>query len=235
MTGRSLSLLDPTYASKYIPIIASVSEHQPPSWPSYFTDLQARPPCLQGLQVFRQQAFCSYILVLCVIPITICVFTAALMLVLYFQCLYLQVTNQVVSKSSDIASRSNHTLLKNCSSPENASTNCKLVRMVIVQAATLLMPAGLIAAFRPLTHASLFLVLYGVTAIYFSGVMVRTALRTCVLTHAPLVLYCLIATPLSCIMHNGMRTRPAESCAYTWLCWGSNRHATLRPKVCIGA
>ena len=40
--GRSLSLLDPTYASKYIPIIASVSEHQPPSWPSYFTDLQVR-------------------------------------------------------------------------------------------------------------------------------------------------------------------------------------------------
>jgi hypothetical protein len=37
--GRSLSLLDPTYASKYIPIIASVSEHQPPSWSSYFTDL----------------------------------------------------------------------------------------------------------------------------------------------------------------------------------------------------
>ena len=37
--GRSLSLLDPTYASKYIPIIASVSEHQPPAWPSYFTDL----------------------------------------------------------------------------------------------------------------------------------------------------------------------------------------------------
>ena len=37
--GRSLSLLDPTYASKYIPIIASVSEHQPPAWTSYFTDL----------------------------------------------------------------------------------------------------------------------------------------------------------------------------------------------------
>lgn len=30
-TGRSLSLLDPTYASKHIPIIASVSEHQPTS------------------------------------------------------------------------------------------------------------------------------------------------------------------------------------------------------------
>ncbi|CAI5463171.1 unnamed protein product [Closterium sp. Yama58-4] len=39
-TGRSLSLLDPTYASKYIPIIASVSEHQPPMWTSYFMDLQ---------------------------------------------------------------------------------------------------------------------------------------------------------------------------------------------------
>jgi dolichyl-diphosphooligosaccharide--protein glycosyltransferase len=38
--------------------------------------------------------------------------------------------------------------------------------------ATLLMPAGLLAAFRPLTDASLFLVLYGVTAVYFSGVMV---------------------------------------------------------------
>ncbi|CAH1414140.1 unnamed protein product [Lactuca virosa] len=38
-SGRSLSLLDPTYASKYIPIIASVSEHQPPTGPSYFMDL----------------------------------------------------------------------------------------------------------------------------------------------------------------------------------------------------
>lgn len=28
-----------TYASKYIPIIASVSEHQPPTWPSYFMDI----------------------------------------------------------------------------------------------------------------------------------------------------------------------------------------------------
>lgn len=31
--------LDRTYASKYIPIIASVSEHQPPTWPSYFMDI----------------------------------------------------------------------------------------------------------------------------------------------------------------------------------------------------
>ncbi len=87
--GRSLSLLDPTYASKYIPIIASVSEHQPPAWPSYFTDI--------------------HILVL-------------------------------------------------------------------------LVPAGLAACFKPLSDASLFLILYGVTAVYFSGVMVGSHpfLSTCV-------------------------------------------------------
>jgi Oligosaccharyl transferase STT3 subunit len=32
-------MCDRTYASKYIPIIASVSEHQPPTWPSYFMDI----------------------------------------------------------------------------------------------------------------------------------------------------------------------------------------------------
>ncbi|GLD93804.1 hypothetical protein PINS_up002409 [Pythium insidiosum] len=43
-TGRSLTLLDPTYASKYIPIIASVSEHQPTTWTSYFFDLHVLVP-----------------------------------------------------------------------------------------------------------------------------------------------------------------------------------------------
>lgn len=37
--GRSMTLLDPTYASKYIPIIASVSEHQPTAWSNYMMDL----------------------------------------------------------------------------------------------------------------------------------------------------------------------------------------------------
>ncbi|GBG71322.1 hypothetical protein CBR_g8744 [Chara braunii] len=82
-SGRSLSLLDPTYASKYIPIIASVSEHQPPTWPSYFMDIH----------------------------------------ILAF-----------------------------------------------------LVPAGFVACFLPLSDASLFLVLYGVTSVYFSGVMVRLML-----------------------------------------------------------
>ncbi|KAJ3670976.1 hypothetical protein LUZ60_008402 [Juncus effusus] len=82
-SGRSLSLLDPTYASKYIPIIASVSEHQPPTWPSYFMDIN----------------------------------------VLAF-----------------------------------------------------LVPAGIVSCFLPLSDASSFVVLYLVTSVYFSGVMVRLML-----------------------------------------------------------
>ncbi len=43
-SGRSLTLLDPTYASKYLPIIASVSEHQPTTWTSFFFDLHILVP-----------------------------------------------------------------------------------------------------------------------------------------------------------------------------------------------
>jgi len=38
-SGRSLTLLDPTYASKYIPIIASVGEHQPTTWAAFYFSL----------------------------------------------------------------------------------------------------------------------------------------------------------------------------------------------------
>ncbi|GBG67744.1 hypothetical protein CBR_g872 [Chara braunii] len=37
-TGRFYSLLDPTYAKDHIPIIASVSEHQPTTWASFLFD-----------------------------------------------------------------------------------------------------------------------------------------------------------------------------------------------------
>ena len=37
-SGRSMTLLDPSYAKKYVPIIASVSEHQPTNWATYFFD-----------------------------------------------------------------------------------------------------------------------------------------------------------------------------------------------------
>ena len=43
-SGRSLTLLDPTYASKFLPIIASVSEHQPTTWTSFFFDLHILVP-----------------------------------------------------------------------------------------------------------------------------------------------------------------------------------------------
>lgn len=82
-TGRFYSLLDPTYAKDNIPIIASVSEHQPTTWASFFFDLH----CL----VF-------------------------------------------------------------------------------------LFPAGLYFCFRKLTDANIFAILYGVTSVYFSGVMVRLML-----------------------------------------------------------
>lgn len=39
-TGRFYSLLDPSYAKNNIPIIASVSEHQPTTWSSFYYDLQ---------------------------------------------------------------------------------------------------------------------------------------------------------------------------------------------------
>ncbi|EFA77669.1 oligosaccharyl transferase [Heterostelium album PN500] len=82
-TGRFYSLLDPTYARDNIPIIASVSEHQPTTWASYFFDLH----------------------------------------ILVF-----------------------------------------------------LFPAGLYFCFSKLTDANIFLILYGITSIYFSGVMVRLML-----------------------------------------------------------
>ncbi|KAL1449531.1 hypothetical protein WDU94_002028 [Cyamophila willieti] len=82
-TGRFYTLLDPSYAKNHIPIIASVSEHQPTSWSSFFFDLQ----------------------------------------ILVF-----------------------------------------------------LFPAGLYFCFAHLTDANIFLILYGVTSIYFAGVMVRLML-----------------------------------------------------------
>merc|ERR1711897_31791 len=82
-SGRSLTLLDPTYASKYIPIIASVAEHQPPVWTQYWQDFH---------------------------------------IIIFF------------------------------------------------------MPTGMVLSFFPMTDASLFLVIYGVTSVYFSGIMIRLML-----------------------------------------------------------
>ncbi|KAL8159876.1 hypothetical protein V2J09_001413 [Rumex salicifolius] len=82
-TGRFYSLLDPTYAKDHIPIIASVSEHQPTAWSSFMFDF--------------------------------------------------------------------HILL-------------------------FLFPAGLYFCFKRLSDATIFIVMYGLTSMYFAGVMVRLIL-----------------------------------------------------------
>jgi len=82
-TGRFYSLLDPSYAKNNIPIIASVSEHQPTSWSSFYFDLQIL---------------------------------------------------------------------------------------------TILFPAGLYYCFTRMTDHNIFIILYGVTSVYFAGVMVRLML-----------------------------------------------------------
>eukprot|EP00250_Pteridium_aquilinum_P014677 c22137_g2_i1 orf=275-2479(+) len=92
-TGRFYSLLDPTYAKDHIPIIASVSEHQPTAWSSFMFDF--------------------------------------------------------------------HVLL-------------------------ILIPAGLYFCFKRLTDATIFIIIYGLTSLYFAGVMVRL-----ILVAAPAV--CLIS------------------------------------------
>ena len=38
-SGRSMTLIDPTYAKTHMPLIASVAEHAPSSWANYFFDL----------------------------------------------------------------------------------------------------------------------------------------------------------------------------------------------------
>ena len=91
-TGRFYSLLDPTYAKDHIPIIASVSEHQPTSWSSFMFDF--------------------------------------------------------------------HLLL-------------------------ILFPAGLYFCFKKLTDATIFIIIYGMTSLYFAGVMVRLIL---------------VATPAVCLI-----------------------------------
>merc|ERR1712179_302681 len=78
-----MGLLDPSYAKNNIPIVASVSEHQPTTWSSFYFDLQ--------MMVF-------------------------------------------------------------------------------------LFPAGLYFCFKKLTDANIFIIMYGVTSIYFAGVMVRLML-----------------------------------------------------------
>ncbi|PIK39946.1 putative dolichyl-diphosphooligosaccharide--protein glycosyltransferase subunit STT3A [Apostichopus japonicus] len=105
-TGRFYSLLDPSYAKNNIPIIASVSEHQPTTWSSFYFDLQ--------MHVF-------------------------------------------------------------------------------------MFPVGMYYCFSKLTDANIFIILYGITSLYFSGVMVRL-----MLVLAP-VMCILSGIGISSILNNYMK------------------------------
>lgn len=144
-TGRSLSLLDPTYASKYIPIIASVSGEQR-GW------LEGGSAAV-GWWLERKSAAVGW----CVILPSLYphhrlrVWAAACLLV--WTC-----SAEPRLPPPEFAEHQ----------PPSWSSY-----FTDLHIASLLAPAGLLLCFHPLTDASLFLLLYGVTAVYFSGVMVR--------------------------------------------------------------
>ena len=135
-TGRSLSLLDPTYASKYIPIIASVSGA--PRWARCVAPRSGLAAAVCGAGTAPPS-----------IP------PPALSSHLH----PLPPTHPPAPAEHQPPSWSSY--------------------FTDLHIATLLAPAGLLLCFRPLTDASLFLLLYGVTAVYFSGVMVRGCWQGC--------------------------------------------------------
>jgi dolichyl-diphosphooligosaccharide--protein glycosyltransferase len=84
MANRFYAVINPTYAKEYLPILASVSEHQPTSWASFFFDLH----CLMFLlpaglyycfRLIKQQDPKSDVLVLAVMMGMSSVYVAAVM------------------------------------------------------------------------------------------------------------------------------------------------------------
>ncbi|KAJ3246813.1 oligosaccharyl transferase stt3 subunit [Chytriomyces hyalinus] len=110
-TGRFYSLWDTGYAKKYIPIIASVSEHQPTAWPAFFFDLQLLMPlfpagiyfCFQELRdehvfIILYAATGSYfagVMVRLMLTLTPCVCIASAFAVSKVLDLYLSPTKEI--------------------------------------------------------------------------------------------------------------------------------------------
>ena len=171
--GRSLSLLDPTYASKYIPIIASVSEHQPPTWSSYFTDINVMVSACTRTSMTLLPCRCipMHALQRCEAGHTSLVST--------FSFCFCRPPTQFSLSDTQLPLVVGHSFpLRDCqlallpaALPFPGSLLWQHPRLAC-RLQVLLMPLGLLACFRPLTDSSLFLILYGVTAAYFSGVMV---------------------------------------------------------------
>ena len=111
-TGRFYSLLDPSYAKNNIPIIASVSEHQPTSWSSFYFDLQILTFLFPAGTVIWKKKW---------------------------------------QKTTDL----------NCTVHAWFNTNI----LIFVS-------LGLYYCFTRMTDHIIFIILYGVTSVYFAGVMV---------------------------------------------------------------
>ena len=97
-SGRYYSLWDTGYAKIHIPIIASVSEHQPTTWVSFFFDLHilvcAFPAgvwyCVKNIN--DERVFCEYLILLLVSELVFGVFLCALCL--FCQCEVLRQEHQ---------------------------------------------------------------------------------------------------------------------------------------------
>lgn len=161
-----MTLLDPTYASRFVPIIASVSEHQPPQWSSYIMDLHvlvALAPAGGGPGVCVLASTCALALV-CHGAMFLRVLVA---LARATRCT--MSTGKDRDKGGGAGGEEPLSTLPPTGQP--------VLHTALAFAEWLLLPSpprspGILACFSRLTDASLFLVLYGLTAVYFSGVMV---------------------------------------------------------------
>ena len=121
-TGRFYSLWDTGYAKIHIPIIASVSEHQPTAWPSFFFDLEMLiflfPAgvylCFQKLRdehvfVIVYSIFASYfagVMVRLMLTLTPVVCVSSGIAVSTLLDVYLDISNEPSSSTSSAASSS---------------------------------------------------------------------------------------------------------------------------------
>ncbi|KAG2226013.1 hypothetical protein INT45_002479 [Circinella minor] len=123
-TGRFYSLWDTGYAKIHIPIIASVSEHQPTAWPSFFFDLEMLiflfPAgvylCFQQLRdehvfVIVYSIFASYfagVMVRLMLTLTPVVCVSSGIAVSTLLDVYLDISNEPSSATPSVASTSNN-------------------------------------------------------------------------------------------------------------------------------
>ncbi|KAI5635838.1 oligosaccharyl transferase STT3 subunit domain-containing protein [Phthorimaea operculella] len=152
-TGRFYSLLDPSYAKNHIPIIASVSEHQPTSWASFYFDLQ--------VLVFLFPAGLYF----CFTKLT----DANIFIILYgVLSIYFAFPNTTQHHPIIAQHLPSISLHPPCTSKFAPFGNIPHSFYFDLQVLVFLFPAGLYFCFTKLTDANIFIILYGVLSIYFA-------------------------------------------------------------------